>query len=179
MKKIIICIFFGLLLIGIFSTSAFAVSTPAPTSPPSNLSSFELFWPIVAGKTMDESLYFLKSLKEKVRGMFIFGSSQKANYELLLATKRVVEAEKLINEGKTDYANKTLDVASQQLDKASLNLDKALSMKVSFQEQALDMTNKLSNLEVFIPWLMNKADKNKEILSKVLEKVNLLSEKIQ
>jgi len=175
----IIALLSGLFVPNLVAAQSKGVVSPKASPAAAQISSFELFWPIVAGKTMDEPWYFLKSFKENLRGMLIFGSPQKADYELLLATKRVVEAEKLINGGKTDYANKTLEIALQELGKSSLDLDKALSLKVSFQEQALNMTNKLSNLEVFIPWLMTQSEKSKENLGKVLEKVSLLSEKLQ
>ena len=60
------------------------------------INSYELFWPITAGKVAGEPFYGLKLFKEKVRGSFIFGKFQKASYALFLTTKRVVETEKLI-----------------------------------------------------------------------------------
>jgi len=182
MKKILIIIFLALLLFGILSKGTVATSIPTPISTPTpnplSVSSFELFWPIVAGKTEGNSLYFVKTLKEGLRGKLIFGSAQKADYSIFLATKRVVEAEKLILEGKSDLAEKTLIRAIGQIDKATVNVDKALANKTPFQEQAVNMNNRLSNLEIFIPNLITKADKNKESLIKILEKVVSLKAKL-
>lgn len=89
------------------------VSTPSPL--PQTVDSYELFWPLVAGKTIGEPFYFLKVIKENVRGMLIFGKEQKADYDLFLATKRILEVEKLLNDNKTDSALKTLDAFLNKL----------------------------------------------------------------
>ena len=177
MKKIIIGIFSSLLLIGIFSTSAFAVSTPTPTSPPSNISSFELFWPIVAGKTMDDSLYTLKTLKERVRGFLIFGKPQKADYSVFLATKRVVEAEKLINENKREFAVKTLDKAIVLLESAEMKVSGALGESIS-SDTKNNINKQLENLEIFIPRLIAQDDNLAGKLQEVLNVVKTLNFKI-
>src|SRR3989344_5183162 len=71
--------------------------------------SYELFWPVVAGKVKGDSLYPVKLLKEKVRAFFIFDSGAKAEYFSFLSTKRLVEFEKLALVDKDlDNAAKTL-----------------------------------------------------------------------
>jgi len=71
--------------------------------------SYELFWPIVAGRTSEDPLYFLKLLKEKVRGVLIFSDVKKAEYYLFLSEKRLVEFENLVAEKKDiENAKKTL-----------------------------------------------------------------------
>lgn len=150
---------------------------PAPT-PIVEINSFELFWPVVAGKTMGDPFYSLKNLKENIRGMMIFGIPQRTEYALSLATKRVVEAEKLIKEGKNELADKTLEKASKQLEIATLNIDKAIARKIPIQGKTSEISNKLSNLEKFLPWLIAKTDKNSEALRNALEKVSLLKKKI-
>ena len=141
------------------------------------VNSFELFWPMVAGKTTGDPLYFLKSLKEKIRGLFIFGAPQKADYAVFLATKRVIEAEKLIKEGEKGLANKSLELAVRQLDKASEKVERAQDKGISFQEEVENMSNHLSNLEIFIPWLILKSEGDKEALTRVLDKVESLNQK--
>jgi len=178
MRRIVIGIFVSLLLIGFLPINVAAEVAPTPVSTPSAVTSFELFWPIVAGKTEGDSLYFIKTLKENLRGKLIFGVAQKADYSVFLATKRIVEAEKLIFEGKSDLAEKTLVRASRQIDKATVNVDKALASNTPFQEQAVNMGNRLSNLETFIPGLLLKGDKNKETLNKLQEKINSLKVKL-
>lgn len=182
MRKTLITIFLALLLLGVSFKSAVAASIPIPTSTPTssplNVSSFELFWPIVAGKTAGDPLYFIKTLKEELRGKLIFGSAQKADYSVFLATKRIIEAEKLIFERKDDLAEKTLVQTTKLLDKAAINVDQALTRGVPFQEQAVNMGNRLSNLETFIPSLIIKAGKNKDSLIKIFEKVISLKVKL-
>lgn len=182
MRRILIIIFLALLLLGILPKGTIAAPTlaptPTPTPSPLNISSFELFWPIVAGKTTADPLYFFKTLKENLRGKLIFGSPQKADYSVFLATKRIIEAEKLILEGKSDLAEKTLVQATKQLDKATVNVSQALAKRVPFQEQAVNMGNRLSNLETFIPSLIVKADQNKESLTEILERVVSLKVKL-
>lgn len=88
-------------------------------SEPEKVNSFELFWPIVAGKVKGESLYFLKSFKETIREMLIFSSFKKADYNLTLSEKRTVEAEELIvKRGDLENGRKTLEEAQAKREKA-------------------------------------------------------------
>ena len=140
------------------------------------VNSFEAFWPLVAGRTMDDSLYFLKNLKEKVRGFFIFGQAQKADYNVFLGTKRVLEAEKLLKEGKTNSANKTLEIALTNFRGASGNIDKVL------QEGELGGTtgttaSRLENLEVLLSWYSSKGDNEK--IDEVLNEIKNLRAKLR
>ena len=163
MKKIIISAFLTLMLIGVLSGNVAAE--------PSNASSFELFWPIVAGKTAGDSTYKVKILKENLRGLVIFGQVQKADYAVFLAVKRVVEAEKLTNEGKNDLADKTLKAAEAQMVKANASIDKALASGTASQNKTTEIKNRLTNLEVFLPSLALKSDF-------VLDQVKTLNQKI-
>lgn len=177
MKKIIIGFFLNLLLIGVLARNVGAVSTPIPTPTPSEISSFELFWPIVAGKTMGDPSYVLKTLKEKIRGLVIFGKTQKADYFILLATKRVVEAEKLANNNEKDLALKTLNKANSLLilaDKAIQRTPGDLIYSVTKDE----MNKRLDNLEKFIPWLSSQKPELSARLQEVLEKVKTINSKV-
>lgn len=82
------------------------------------VNSYELFWPLVAGRTEGDSLYFLKLLKERIQGWFIGRDSKKADYEILLGTKRMLEAEMLIKDSKIDSALRTLEKADFYFSKA-------------------------------------------------------------
>lgn len=177
LKKLISIVLVVVVFLVFSSSSISAKETPVPT-PVVEVSSFELFWPVVAGKTMGDSFYFVKSLKENIRGKLIFGPAQKADYSIFLATKRIVEAEKLILEGKSDLAEKTLTQATRQLDKAEISMSQALTKGIPFQDQAANMGRQLSNLETFIPGLITKASNNKESLTKILEKVTSLKVKL-
>ena len=105
----------------IFSPNV-AFSEEASSSPKST---FEAFWPLTAGRTADDPLYYLKVWKENLRGVLIFGNPQKAEYAVLMGTKRVLEADKLLQGGKKDLADKTLGKASEQFDIAKKNLNDA------------------------------------------------------
>src|SRR5258708_13093295 len=93
-----------------------ATAKPSPTSTPVPVvDSFALFWPMAAGKTMQSKVYFLKLWKEDIRGFFIFGSAQKADYDIFLGIKRMLEAEALIKGNVPDLPNKTFDSPNNNL----------------------------------------------------------------
>lgn len=143
------------------------------------VNSFELFWPIAAGKTVEDPIFFLKNLKEKVRGFLVFSPVKKANYAVFIGTKRVLEAEKLINEGKKDSAEKTFKLASSQFDKAQKNIDATLAVGGSFGEARSEMTKRLNNLETLLKWLIEKDTLGlKSGLEEVLSKVMLATSKL-
>src|SRR5258708_2526369 len=101
--------------------AAKAQANPTPSPVPA-VNSFDMFWPLVAGKTIESKVYSLKLLKEKIRGMLIFGKAQKADYEIFLGIKRMLEVESLIKAGKSDLANQTLDKALAKFQSASANI---------------------------------------------------------
>ena len=177
MKKIIASIVLSLLIVGLFFKGVTAASDPTTTPEPSNISSFELFWPIVAGKTMDDPLYILKSLKEKVRGFLIFGKPQKADYNVFLATKRVVEAEKLISESKRELAVKTLDKAVVLLESAETKVSGTPGELISGDTKN-NINKQLENLEIFIPRLIAQDSNLAGKLQEVLNIVKTLNSKI-
>lgn len=164
---------FVLGLVLIFGVIAPTFAQNATTN--EEINSFELFWPIVAGRTIDDPLYPLKSLKEKIRGWFIFGKPQKAEYAITLATKRVVEAEKLLGDGKKELAEKTLDKALTQLNEAERKIKRAGGSLDNFVNE---INNKLDNLEKFIPQLSSQNEDASEKLNFVLEKVKDLNKKV-
>lgn len=139
------------------------------------VNSFELFWPVVAGRTMGSPIYTIKLVKEKVRGALIFGKAQKAEYFVFLATKRVVEAEQLLGEGKSDLAAKTLGNATVLLDKSEASVSQAGE---SISTVVDEMNKKLDNLETFLPSLASKNDGSKDSINGVLDKVRELHQKI-
>ena len=136
------------------SYNAPAVS-PSP-SPVANVDSFDLFWPLSAGKTMSSKLYFLKTLKEDVRGMLIFGSFQKADYNVFLSTKRVLEAQALIDSGNLSLGNKTLDVFNNKLTEAKDLYSKGKSQGDVPSATKENISKELTNLETFLKWYSNK-----------------------
>lgn len=173
MIRAILSLFSLLLLLLVFLVtpeiaSAQKVKTlPFPSvfpSPVAVINSNELFWPLAAGKTMDDSLYFLKTFKENVRGWLIFGNAQKADYAIFLGTKRVLEAEKLLKEEKKDAADKTFDKALEQFEIARKNVEEASSKKILLSNSVAAMKPRLGNLIDFLPTLMS--DKANEVFKK-------------
>ena len=155
----------------------FALAQEEVARPVEELSSFELFWPVTAGRTKEDSLYSLKLFKERVRGMVIFGSFKKVDYDVFLTTKRVIEAESLFNSGKQDLANKTLDLAINRLGDAQKRIE-----KIDATDKAgviVDrVNNRLNNLEVFLPRLISQNEASRDKLQEILDKVQSLNRNI-
>ena len=150
------------ILISILFNSNLAFADEA-TSSPKTL--YETFWPLTAGKTIDDPLYFLKEWKENLRGMLVFGNPQKAEYAVFLGTKRVLEADKLIKEGKKDFADKTLGKASKQFDIAKNYINNAKKSNKPLGSSEVTIKPRLENLLNLIPTIQsNAAD---EVLQKI------------
>ncbi len=189
-KKIIFGVLSSLLIFGsvtpVFAKTVYkapvvaAVKTQAnPTpSPVPTVNSFEMFWPLVAGKTVESKLYSLKLLKEKVRGALIFGKAQKADYQIFLGIKRMLEAEVLIKANKSDLANKTLDKAIATFQSASTNLDAAKESGDIPQNVKDEINTRISNLKKFTSFLTAQNKDYKDKLQSVLDVLNQISSKI-
>ena len=146
-------------------------ASPTPTPVPV-VNSFELFWPMVAGKTMQSKVYFLKIWEEDLRGFLIFGSAQKADNDIFLSTKRMLEAEVLIKGNVPDLANKTLDSAATDLDKANSALNDAKNSSDIDQGTKDEINNRVSNLKLFTNSLMSQYPTYKDKLQSILDKLN-------
>lgn len=109
-------------------TSKTPVVTPSPSPSPSPdpVDSYDLFWPISAGRVMGDPLYFLKSLKESLRELLVFGDYKKAEYNITLAEKRLLESEYLFKV-KKDFENTGVSViqAKSKMEKAVLYVGKS------------------------------------------------------
>ncbi len=148
---------------------------PTATPVPAPVNSFELFWPMVAGKTMQSKLYFLKTLKEKIRGVFIFGSAQKADYDIFIGIKRMLESEVLIKAQLTDLANKTLDSAASDFDKANNALTNAKNSSDVDQDTKNEINIRVSNLKKFVTTLEKENPSFKDKLQSIMDKLNSLT----
>lgn len=147
--------------------SAIVVEEASP-----EIDSFELFWPVVAGRTRGDKLYFLKKLKEKIRGVLIFGKVKRADYETLIATKRVVEAEKLLSNGDLENATESLKEAREALEEVRENWEEVDDKGSIVKVQKDEINNKLNNLKMFLPYLADKYQGLRTEIDKTLEKVN-------
>ena len=141
--------------------------------------SYETFWPLVAGKVMGEPFYFLKSLKESAREMMSFSSSKKADFNITLAEKRILEAEKLFLE-KKDYqtGKKTLDIAQEKREKSLELLKKTESSGRNVDDLKNRYVNSLQKQQVLLSYIQtlvpenekNSVQKNVDSLNSILVK---------
>lgn len=139
MKKIISIFLTGILLSLTLSTPVFALSSsPTPTPFPS---SYVLFYPITAGKTLGDSFYFLKTAKEWLVDKLITEPTRKADYHLTLSKKRLVEAEKLFNESKYPLAQKSVTNSIMEISEAVNIVKNAKESGI----EVVDITNTIKN----------------------------------
>lgn len=186
MQKIISSLICLILLLTASPAVAFAQSaspSPSPSPAPSTESAtpvdtFTLFWPIVAGKTKDDSMYFLKRAKEEVRGFFIFGKPQKAEYKVFLATKRLLEADSLITAGKTESASQTLDDVIKNLEEAA-NLMKDAKSDPARAGVIAETNKKLNNMNTLLEFLVNKGSEPQTKLKEAKDKTQALKADLQ
>jgi hypothetical protein len=125
-----------------------------------DVNSYELFWPMVAGRTMKDPLFPLKLLQENIRGYFVFGNAPKAEYHLILATKRFLETEKLISDKENVLAGKSLDKAVGELGVFQNDSTISQNEKSMTTNRKVEIKKKLGNLQIFLPYLAGKADQS-------------------
>src|SRR3989344_637976 len=70
------------------------------------------------GLLPDSSFYFLKTWQESIQTFFTFGAENKAEQYLHLAEVRIAEYQKMMEKGKTEIAEKTLEKYEKQLYRA-------------------------------------------------------------
>jgi len=109
------------------------------------------------GLTPDSPFYFLKSWKESIQTFFTFGAENKAKQFLHLAEVRLAEYQKMIEKGKTEIAEKTLEKYEKQLNHA---LEKA--------EEAKEGGKDVEELAALIA---EKTLKHQEVLVEIFDKV--------
>ncbi len=154
--------------------------SPTPEEKKAEVSSFEMFWPIAAGKTRGNAIYPLKLLKEQLRELVIFSNYKKTDYNIVLVEKRIVEAEKLINDA--DYAN-----AKETLSDARQKRDKVISLLKKVEESGQSNSNLkdrfISSLEkqaALLKFINGKVPENqKSLLNSDLEHIASLLEKLR
>ncbi len=108
------------------------------------------------GTLPDSTFYFLKSWKESIQTFFTFGAENKAKQFLHLSEIRLAEYQKMIEKGKTEIAQKTLEKYEQQLNHAL--------------EKAKEAKEKGKDVEKLKETISEKILKHQEILENVLEK---------
>jgi len=164
----------------LFVERAQAIVVQKSNNKPAEINSYELFWPIVPGRVSGDALYPLKLFKEKIRGFFILSSIKKAEYNLFLSEKRVVELEKLVLINK-DQANgaKTLTALKSSYEKVVLNYNKTLVGKMPVSSTGERIVKSFDNQALLLETIMAKADANqKESIKEIVSFLNLEISKI-
>lgn len=108
MKKIISVVLALISLVAFSTFNVLAAKPPASPTPTQFPSSYELFYPVVAGKTMADKFYFFKTAREWLVSKLTFDPIRNAEYHLLLSKKRIVETEKLLSQSNYPLSQKSL-----------------------------------------------------------------------
>lgn len=109
-----------------FSAVIFPVKSATsekPTSTPtleedydfSSMTTYELFWPITAGKVPGDRFYNLKIWRDKLTGYLFFSPVKKSEYLKQLANKRLLEAEKLVELDRQSFLQETLEKSTKYM----------------------------------------------------------------
>lgn len=106
----------------------------------------------------DSPFYFLKTWLEKIQELLTISSVSKAELYLKLANKRLVEAQKLMEKGKEDLAQKLLQKFEDRIQKA-----------ISKAEEA---KGEGKDVEELITRLTANSVRQQEVLAKVYDKVS-------
>jgi DNA repair exonuclease SbcCD ATPase subunit len=138
MKKIIYSLVLLTLLFGAVSVLAQDSDLPSP------------------GVLPDNPFYFLKAWKEAIQNFFTFGAENKAEQFLHLADVRLAEYQKMIEKGKTEIAQKTLDKYEKQLNQALQKIE--------------ELGNKGQDVKEISQKLEDAVNKHLEVLQENLQK---------
>jgi len=174
-KKFSIVVFTIFLSLFVNTCPILAVGV-SPSPIPSQLvtDSYTLFWPITPGVTIEDKTFFIKEFKEKIIGIFISGEDKKAEYQITLGTKRLVESEKLLKEKKADVAARSLEKARTNIASAKDHLIK--SKDKSSPDVRSNIQKQLENLIVFLPILKSNSEGEVSVKIEEIQKdINALS----
>lgn len=145
---------------------------------PEKVDVYALFWPVVPGTTVADGMFWAKQLKEGFSGMFTFGSVNKAGYEIELSEKRLVEANKLVED--KDYSNalKSLKLNKQNREEAVKLQKKAREEKADANELTLKLGKSLEKQQKALAYLATQfpEDQKGEVDEMVLGLVLQISE---
>lgn len=155
-----------------------AYSSPKPS--PTPISTYELFWPLTPGKTVADNFFFLKRWKEDFRGKVLLGSPAKADYQLLLATKRIIEAEKLFDEKNEALGVKSLELANEKIKITLSLLVKSKAGGENTPSVKDNMLNRTHNLNEFLPKLKDKfGSEGDKVIDSILTSIKDIEKLLQ
>lgn len=122
------------------------------------------------GLTPDSPFYFLETISEEIVTFFSFSDLKKAARYAALAAERVAEAQAVVEKGKPEFVEKTLERYELQLDKALARAEKAQAKGKSIRkvtEAIAEGTGK--HLTVIERILERVSEKAKEAATKAKE----------
>ena len=135
---------------------------------------YALFWPVVPGKTVADSMFWAKQLKENLGGVFSFGDINKSKYQIELSEKRLVEANKLFEDKDYTNAAKSLDLNKANRDEALKLMKKAREEKRKVDELTGRLVTSLENQETVLKYLVTQLpDDQKSKIEEILKDLTL------
>ena len=146
-----------------------------------DVSSYELFYPIVAGMVQGDFWYFLKNFREGFAEKVTFGEVKKSEYHLVLSKKRLVEAEKLLLVKKDQKkAEQSLQGSVDEI-KLSLELAQTAQSKGKRVRDLYNMISQDASKEVlFLGIMKNRVSQDAQpALQKTQETVGSVIAQIQ
>lgn len=132
------------------------------------------------GITPDSPFYFLKTWKEKIQLFFTFGKENKAKQFLHLSEVRLAEYQKMLDKGKNEIAQKTLEKYEKQLSQAVQKVKELKQKGKNVEDISQKVQDSLGeNIEVLQRNLQKVPEAGKEGIERALENAkNLLAKKI-
>ena len=112
------------------------------------------------GLTPDSPFYFLETIAERIVTFFTFGDLKKAERYAALAAERLAEAQAVVEKGKPEFAEKTLQRYEKQLNN-SIARAKRAEAKGKSTEKVIEVLTRVSKA----------TSKHLEVLAEVYEKV--------
>lgn len=98
----------------------------------------------------DNPLYFAITVKETITRLFQPSSAKRANFDLILSSKRLKEAQNLLVKNNHNMTTKSLKRYSSQLNKMNNNLNKARSQNQEISPLVAQMAEMLKDHEVLL-----------------------------
>lgn len=163
MKKLIttLLLIFSLL----FLPNPILAQSPSPEPQVETVDVYALFWPIVPGKTAADPMFFLKQLKESFDGFFKSGEIAQSEYQMELSQKRLVEANKLVDDKDYGNAKKSLEMNKSNRHKAVELKRKALEKNLEIGELTPKLVESLEKQQKALDFLITQfpADQQAEV----------------
>jgi hypothetical protein len=135
---------------------------------------YALFWPIVPGKTVADSMFWAKQLKESMGEIFSFGDINKSKYQIELSEKRLVEANKLLDDKDYPNAQKSLQMNKSNRDKSLELMKKAQEEKRKVDELKSRLVTSLENQQKVLEYKLTQlSSEEKSKVEKIVKELTL------